>query len=103
MPINIEEEEGGIRFDILVAPRASRERIGPVVGERIKVSVTAPPTEGKANDAVVIFLARVFRVRRQDVEIVIGEKSKRKTVRVSGASRQTLMDRLHLSAQGGMK
>ena len=101
MPINIKEERGGIRFDILVAPRASRERIGPVVGERIKVSVTAPAVEGQANDAVIIFLARAFRVRRQDVEIVIGEKSKRKTVQVAGASRQMLIDLLHSASRGG--
>jgi hypothetical protein len=88
---NIEEWEEGISFDILVAPRASRERLGPVVGDRVKVSVTAPPVEGEANAAVVALLARALGVRRQDVEIVTGTRGRRKRVRVRGAGPAVLL------------
>jgi uncharacterized protein (TIGR00251 family) len=87
----IVERDGGIRFDIVVAPRASRERVGPVMGEAIKVAVTAPPVEGKANDAVVALLARKLGVRQNDVRIIGGERGKRKSVQVTGASRAALL------------
>jgi len=92
--LNIRKERGAITFDIVVAPRASRERIGPVVGDRIKVAVAAPPVEGKANQALVDLLARALKVRKQDVEIVRGAKGKRKTVRVAGISEEVLMELL---------
>ena len=83
----ISEEPGGVRFDVLVSPRASRERIGPLVGDRLKVAVTAPPVEGEANAAVVACLARALGVPRAQGSIVRGDGSRRKTVRVLGASR----------------
>jgi uncharacterized protein (TIGR00251 family) len=92
--LTIQTEPGAITFQVLVAPRASRERIGPVVGDRIKIAVTAPPVEGKANQALVDLLARALKVRRQDVEIVSGSKGKRKTVRVAGATEQDLLELL---------
>ncbi len=85
------ERDGGISFDVVVAPRASRERIGPVVGEAIKVAVTAPPVEGKANDAVVALLARRLGVRQKDVRIVAGGHGKHKSVHVTGATRAALL------------
>ena len=87
----IVERDGGISFDVVVAARASRERLGPVVGEAIKVAITAAPVEGKANEAIVALLARKLGVRKKDVRIVAGEHGKRKSVRVDGASRATLL------------
>jgi uncharacterized protein (TIGR00251 family) len=89
--LRIDESEGGISFEILVSPRASRERIGPVSGDRLKVAVTAPPVEGKANAAVVALLADRLGVRKQDVCILSGEGGKRKRVRVEGATRAGLL------------
>jgi hypothetical protein len=86
----------GVTFGVLVAPRASREAVGPVVGDRLKVAVTAPPVEGQANAALVAALARALGVRRRDVEIVGGERGKRKTVRVAGLTREALLAALGL-------
>ena len=77
-------------IDIQVVPRASRVAVGPSVGERLRVAVTAPPVDGAANQAVVDALAEAFGVRRGDVEIVHGATGKRKTVRITGASAATL-------------
>lgn len=85
------EQGPGATFDVLVAPRSSRERIGPVVGGRIKLSVKAPPVEGKANQAVIALLARALGVRRDEVSIVAGARGKRKTVRVEGVSREAVL------------
>lgn len=74
----------GVVIDILVRPRASRARIGPVHGDRIKVAVTAPPVDGAANEAVIELLAKALGRPRRDVEIASGAGSRQKSVRVHG-------------------
>lgn len=77
-------EEASVLIDVLVQPRASRARIGPVHGDRLKVAVTAPPVEGAANAALVETLARKLSVPRSRVEVVSGHGSRRKTLCVRG-------------------
>jgi len=75
-----------LTIDVLVVPRASRAAVGPMVGDRLRVAVTAPPVDGAANAAVVAALAEAFNVRRSAVTIVRGERGRRKTVRIAGAT-----------------
>jgi uncharacterized protein (TIGR00251 family) len=74
-----------------VQPRASRAVVGPVVGDRLRVAVVAPPVDGKANEAVVRALAEALGVPRGAVEIVRGETGRRKTVRVRGVTLAALL------------
>lgn len=83
----VREEAGAILVDVLVQPRASRARLGPVRQDRLVVAVTAPPVDGEANRAVVDALARALGVPRTNVEVVRGDTSRRKTVRVRGVTR----------------
>jgi uncharacterized protein (TIGR00251 family) len=75
-----------VTFDILVQPRASRAKIGPLHDGRIKIAVTAPPVDGEANAAVVELIAKRLAVPRSAVEVIAGASSRRKTVRVTGAT-----------------
>ena len=79
-------EADGISFDVLVTPRASRAKLGPVHGDRIKLAVTSPPVDGEANAAVIELIAAALRVPRSSVAITAGQSSRRKTVRVRGAT-----------------
>ncbi len=88
--MNLREDQGGFLLDILVQPRASRVRVGPVRQDRLVVAVTSPPVDGEANRAVVDALSRATGVARSQVEIVRGDSSRRKTVRIRGASRAVL-------------
>jgi len=81
---------GRLVFDIQVVPRASRVAVGPAVGDRLRVAVTAPPVDGAANAAVIEALADAFGVRRAAVSIVRGETGRRKTVRIEGGSASVL-------------
>ena len=74
-----------LTIDVLVVPRASRVAVGPMVGDRLRVAVTSPPVDGAANAAVIEALAQAFGVRRAAVEIVRGERGRRKTMRIAGA------------------
>ncbi len=90
MSVDVRATGDGIAFDVLVSPRASRARLGPVHGERIKVAVTSPPVDGEANAAVIELVARALGVARGAVEITAGTASRRKTVRVRGVDAAAL-------------
>jgi hypothetical protein len=77
----------GVAIDLLVQPRASRARLGPMHGDRVKLAVTAPPVDGAANDAVIAFLADALGVPRRAIEITAGATGRRKTVRIAGVTR----------------
>ena len=79
----------GVDVAIRVAPRAARQRIGEIAedadgGRVIKVAVTAPPEDGKANDAVIRLLAKTWRVPKTDFSVVSGAANRRKTLRLAG-------------------
>lgn len=86
----LRDGDGGVSVEILVSPRASRARIGPVHDDRLKVAVTSPPVDGEANDAVVELFARSLKIPRRAVEITAGHTSRRKTVRLAGVDRAAL-------------
>lgn len=85
-----------LTIDVLVVPRASRTAVGPMVGDRLRVAVQAPPVDGAANEAVIEALADAFGVRRAAVTIVRGERGKRKTVAIAaeGATAMETLKRL---------
>jgi uncharacterized protein (TIGR00251 family) len=82
----ITDAQKGAAFPVRVVPRASKNEVAGQVGEAIKVRLTAPPVEGKANEALIAFLAEKLGVRRSQVEIVAGETSRNKMVCVLGLS-----------------
>jgi len=82
-----EGADGSVTLDVLVQPRASREKVGPVHDGRLKVAVTWPPVDGGANAAVVALLAKALGVPRSAVEVIAGATSRRKTVRIGGVLR----------------
>ena len=84
------QRAGALLIDVQVVPRASRVAVGPAVGDRLRVAVTAPPVDGAANAAVIEALAAAFGVRRAAVSIVRGETGRRKPVRIEGGSAATL-------------
>ena len=79
-----------ITVDILVQPRASRAKIGPMHDGRLKIAVTAPPVDGEANAAVVELLARRLGIARGDIAVIAGASSRRKTLRIAGVTAQQI-------------
>lgn len=80
------ESEEGITFSVRVVPRGRRDEIIGAEAGALKVRLKAPPVEGKANDALVRFLAATFGVKPADVDIFRGANSRHKIIRVRGAS-----------------
>lgn len=86
----VHESCDGITFNVKVIPRAKRNEIVGIESDAVKIRLSAPPVEGRANDALVKFLAEVLRIPRAQIEIVRGETSRHKVVRVRGVSLEKL-------------
>lgn len=69
---------------VKVEPRSSKSGIAGLHGDALKVKLTSPPVEGKANKELVEILAKACGVKKSDVEIVSGTGSKNKLVRIAG-------------------
>ncbi len=69
-------------INIKVEPRSSKSGIAGPYGDSLKVRLNSPPVEGKANKELIEILAKEFKIRKKDVEIIKGEKSKNKVVRI---------------------
>ena len=92
--MRVREVAGGVTFAVRVQPRAKRNAVIGEVGEAVKIALTAPPVEGRANDACVEFLAELFGVARTAVSIISGATSRNKVVRVAGVTPSQVEDRL---------
>ena len=92
--IPIHESAKGITFAVKVHPRARKNAITGTVGDALKLALTAPPVEGKANQAVIEFFADLFAIPRSSVTIASGETSRNKVVRIAGVSKPVAEQRL---------
>ncbi len=92
--IPLTEKDGVITFAIRVQPRAKRSAITGELGNVLKLSTTAPPVDGKANEACVDLLAKLLKVPKSSVSIAAGLTSRNKLVRVTGLSSGEVMQRL---------
>ena len=91
---SITAANGGVTFAVRVMPRSSRNQIVGVEGRALKIKLTAPPVEGAANAALIEFVAEWLGVRRSAVSIVSGDKARNKLVRVSGVTREQVLQKV---------
>ncbi len=89
--IFIKDKDGGVIFHIHVIPRSGKSNIVGVQDDALKIKITAPPVEGQANAECIRFLADILGVRKNQVTITSGQKSKKKTVAVDGLKREDMM------------
>jgi uncharacterized protein (TIGR00251 family) len=72
-----------MRIVVTVVPQARRAHVEPLESGGLRVAVTAPPREGRANAAVIAALAEHFHISRSRVRIVRGERSRKKVVEIT--------------------
>jgi hypothetical protein len=92
--VTIQNSLSGVTFAVKVHPRAKKNAITGEVGDAVKVALTAPPVDGKANAACIEFFAKLLNVPRSSVTIASGQSSRNKVIRVSGVTAQQVRDRL---------
>jgi uncharacterized protein len=92
--VPIQDTPGGATFAVKIHPRARKNAITGELGDALKLSLTAPPTEGQANDACIEFVANLLNVPRSSVTIASGQSSRRKVIRIAGLSADELREKL---------
>ena len=82
--IPLQEFSGGVSFQVKVHPRGKKDAITGALGDALKLSLTAPPVEGRANEACIEFFARLLKVPRSSITIASGRSSRLKVIRITG-------------------
>jgi uncharacterized protein len=84
----------GASFAVKIHPRAKKNAITGELGDALKVSLTAPPVEGRANDACIEFFANLLKVPRSSVTIASGQKGRNKVIQVAELSAEEVRQRI---------
>jgi len=92
--IPIHDTPAGATFQVKVHPRARKNAITGIVGDALKLALTAPPVGGRANEACIKLLAEFLNVPRSSVTIAAGESSRQKLIRVAGVRAVQIEERL---------
>ena len=101
--MEIAASTGGVTFYVQVQPRASRDAIEGEHADALKIRLTAPPVDDRANEALVQLLAGRLNVPRAAVRIVAGDKSRRKRVVVTGVKREQVLELLAVAKRPAKK
>jgi uncharacterized protein len=84
--LRVQPTVGGVRITVRVQPRASGSGIAGLYGDALKVRRTAPPLDGRANEALADLLGSTFGIPARDVTIVSGAGSRTKVVELQGVT-----------------
>ena len=90
----LQETSAGVTFAVKIHPRARKNGITGELGNALKLSLTSPPVEGRANEACIEFFANLLKVPHSSVTIASGQTSRQKVIRVSGLSAEELRRRI---------
>lgn len=92
--LELNEKDGGVTLKVRVQPRAGRTEIAGEHAGAIKLRIAAPPLEGRANKECKRYLAKLLKVGATSVEIISGESSRDKVIRVSNISAGRVLEAL---------
>ena len=92
--IAIEQSKASVTFAVKVHPRARKNAVTGEVGDALKLSLTTPPVEGRANEACIGFFAKLLKVPRSSDTIAAGQTSRNKVIRVAGVTAAYVAERL---------
>lgn len=94
--IEILQKEDSVEFKVRVVPRASRTEITGEFASALRIRIASAPVDGAANDELICFLAKTFGTAKTSVEIIGGQTSKTKRIRIMGISAEQAKSTLGL-------
>lgn len=92
--ITLRDTPDGCTLPVRVHPGAKRNAIAGTHNGAVKISLTTPPTDGRANDALIAFLAERLSVPRSRIALVSGATSRSKVLRITGLNAAEVESRL---------
>ena len=90
------ETSDGIEVKVRVVPRASKNEIQGIHDNALKIRLTTPPVDGKANQALIRLLSKALSISKAQVHLVQGETNRQKTLRIIGVTKEQLLERITL-------
>ena len=94
------EAKDGCVITVKVTPRAAKSEILGAESEWLRVRVKAPPVDGKANKALIEFMADLFSIKKRDIKIESGEKSRIKTLSMKNGNIARIGDIINRTLEG---
>ena len=88
--VDIMETEHGLVLHVHIVPRSAKCEVVGIQGNALKLKITAPPVEGQANKECIRFLSDILGIKKKQVRILSGIKSKKKTVAIEGIRRKDI-------------
>ena len=92
-----QQKENSFFLSILIQPNCKENEIQGIHGGKIKVRIHSPPVEGRANEELILYLAEVFHLRRNQIEIIKGHSTRHKQVKICPIDAQKFVEDLHLT------
>lgn len=86
----LKEEKNGISISLRVIPNSAQDRVIGYTDDFLKIKITAPPNENKANKHIIEYLSDIFGVPKSKISFISGEKSKLKRLLIVGISLEAL-------------
>ena len=96
--LEIQERNGAVVFQVRVRPRASKDEVAGEMGGALKVRLQAPALEGRANEALIEFLAQLLKTPKSAVRILSGDRSRTKRIEIRGVTGQQIRALLAVEA-----
>jgi len=96
----MKEIDGGVVFTAKIVAGSSKTAVCGLLGDMLKVKVAAPPEKGKANQALIDFLAKQLGVKKNAVSIISGQTKPIKQIQIMGVSKEMLVEKLGLNKAG---
>lgn len=90
----ISEKTDGCLLKCWIQPRSSRNDVVGIHGDALKIALTAPPVDGKANKELLKFLAKYFSLSKSGIQITAGESSRSKTILINGMRKDNIIKKL---------
>jgi uncharacterized protein len=96
--LEIQETDGAVVFLVRVQPRASKDEVAGEMAGALKVRLQAPALEGRANEALIEFLAQLLKTPKSAVRILSGDRSRTKRIEIRGVTGQQIQALLVVEA-----
>ena len=96
MPFVQARKDGSVFLSLYVQPRAGKNELAGVYDGALKLRLTTPPVDGKANKAVIAFFAKILKVPKSSLVLVRGLKNRRKQLQVIDMDEATIRENLDI-------
>ena len=83
-----------IVIKVKIVPGSSKDKIIGIYNNALKIAIAAPPVEGKANKKCIAYLAKYFEIAKSKIEIISGQTSKNKLIKIYDISQKDCLDKI---------